>query len=174
MGGLEQPVALGQLAAQVGGPQLGPDPREQLLHLVGALGLLDVVVGPRFQAGDLVLRLSQGREHEDRDRPQFLVFLDFLAEPGAVELGHLVVGQDQLGPGLFVRLGQPFHAVIGRLDLIALFLEHHRQHPPHRGAVFNKQEPTRRHEPILLHGLAAPAQSRSARSNRSIERNTSL
>ena len=63
---LEQPVALGELGAKVGNPQMSPYPGVHLLHVVGTLRLLDIVIRARLQAGDLVFGLAQGGQHEDR------------------------------------------------------------------------------------------------------------
>ena len=124
-------------SAQIGDPQMRPDPGVHLLHIVGALRFLDIVIRAGLEAGDLVLDLSQGGQHEDRRGAQLSVFLDFHAEPGAIQLGHLIIGEDELGTWLLAGLGQSLGTVIGRLDVIALFPEHHREHAPHRGTVFD-------------------------------------
>ena len=66
VGRFQQPVPLGQLDAQVGDPQVGLDPREQLAEVVLALGLLDIVVGPGLEPGDLVLRSRRGSSASGR------------------------------------------------------------------------------------------------------------
>ena len=60
LGGLEQLVALGQLAPQVGDPELGADPGEDFLDFLGRLRLLHVVVGPGVQADAPCSRSPRG------------------------------------------------------------------------------------------------------------------
>ena len=136
----EQLVVLGQLAPQVGDAELGADAGEDFLDLLGRLRLLDVVVGPGVQADDLALGRPECREHDHRDRPQIGIDLERLAEGRAVHLGHLVVGQDQLGREL-ARLGQPFPAVDGQGHLVAFVLEQRGDHPPHHRAILDQQQP---------------------------------
>ena len=50
VGRLQQAVALGQLDAQVGDPQVSMNPRTEHAKVVLALGLLDIVVGAGRQA----------------------------------------------------------------------------------------------------------------------------
>ena len=142
LGGLELPVPLGQHAPEVGDPELGADPGEEFLDLLGRLGLLQVVVGAGVEADDLALGRPQGRQHHHGDRPQLGVGLERLTEPGPVEHGHLVVAEDQLG-GRLAGLDQAVAAVDGGRDLVALVLEQGGDHPPHRGAVLDQQESPR-------------------------------
>src|SRR5581483_176896 len=95
-------------------PQDGADAGDELLR-VERLG--EVVVGAEVEAGDLVLVLAFGGEHDDGRLSVAL------AEPArdlhAVDLRHHQVEHDQVGvdgADLLERLA----AVVGRLDLVAL------------------------------------------------------
>ena len=65
--------------------------REQLLDLKG---LDDIVIRAHLEAGDLVLGLALGREHDDRD---LAVFADGLADLPAIHDGQHDIEHDEIG-----------------------------------------------------------------------------
>ena len=89
---------------------------QDLLHLKG---LDDVVVGAPLQAGDLVLGLPLGGEHDDRGAA---LLPDFFQDRPAVHDGQHDVQQHQVG----LKGAEILHAlaaVLGHLGLKALFFQ---------------------------------------------------
>ena len=92
------------------------DAGQYLFHLEG---LGDVVVRPHLQAGDLVLQLTLGGEHDDG---HLGAFPDLFADGPAVHAGEHDVQQHQLGLELlkFLQTHQP---VSRRLAVHALLFQ---------------------------------------------------
>ena len=125
---------LSGLFAPLAATQQRPHPRQQF---IGAERFHEVIVRAGVEAGDAVLDLPLGREHEDR----FGVAepAQFGAQREAVELREHDVEEQEVG--LFLeRAVQALDAVGGGEDTVALGLEHVGQRRAHGGFVFDDQQ----------------------------------
>ena len=110
-----------------------PDAGQHLLHLEG---LDDVVVRPLLQAGDFVLRLPLGGEHDDRG---LVPLPDFFQHGPAVHDGQHDVQQHQVGLVGAEQL-HTFAAVLGHLSLKALLLQVEMEQLGDVGVVLHDQD----------------------------------
>ena len=113
---------------------MGPDPREQFPECE-RLG--QVVAGAQVEAGDHVIRLGQGREHDHRQR--LVALADRLEHLQPTELGEEDVEQDQREV-LRACQRQTLIAVVRAGDRVAVGLEPALHELGDRALVFDHQD----------------------------------
>ena len=127
-------------------PQQRPDPGQQLLALEG---LDQVVVGAAVEAGDAVLGLGAGGQHQDR---HVAVGAQPAADLDAVEAGEAEVEDDQVGDEAGGDV-QRLDAVGRGLDLVALVAQRTPQDVGYVGVVLDDQDSARGRVGLAEHSL---------------------
>ena len=108
-----------------------------MVHRLG-----EVLVGPRLEPGDDVLRFRHRGHQDDRRERGLLRLFQLAADRDAVELGHHDVEQDQVGLR-FMGDREGLLAVAGGDDIVAVGGEAHAQDANIGRIVVGDQDPRR-------------------------------
>ena len=121
------------LLLHTGAAQDSVNPGQHLFHLKG---LDNVIIGPLFQAGHLVLRLPLGGEHNHRS---LVVFPNFFQHRPAVHDRQHDIQQHQVGPESSEQL-YALAAVLGDQALKALFFQIEVEQFSNVGVILDDQD----------------------------------